>query len=89
MRIPNQIAPLLKQLIDVLADILNMEIFENLENSTNIDVCLVQNLINILFQQLNKNESENAEGETIQQYQTIVAHSQQDENVVNGSSNSY
>ena len=49
MRIPNQIAPLLKQLIDVLADILNMEIFENLENSTNIDVCLVQNLINILF----------------------------------------
>lgn len=49
MRIPNQIAPLLKQLIDVLADILNMEIFENLENGTNNDVRFIKILINTRF----------------------------------------
>jgi len=37
MRIPQQIAPSLNQIIDVLADILNMEILESIENGSSID----------------------------------------------------
>ena len=36
MRIPNQIVPLLTQVIDLLADILNLELFEKLENGLDV-----------------------------------------------------